>query len=391
MAQSQQDRPIWIISGTRPEVIKLAPVLRSLQHQFGNEAVHWISTGQHMQLESETLALFGITPHHRQPRRPEDKHIVDFDAHLIEGLTQLMRTEKPRLIVVQGDTASTFSGAFAGFHEGIPVAHVEAGLRSDSIHDPFPEESYRRMTDAMTVLHFAPSVLAVQNLQSEGYPADTIYCTGNTSIDALGMVDELQARASPDDPPLPPMAADRRLMMVTVHRRESWGAPMQDICLAIRDIVRRYDDLEVILPMHVNPKVRSTVLGVLEGEPRVHLTEPMAFAQFHAVMRRAHLILSDSGGISEEAPSYGVPTLILRNTTERPEAIKAGLALLAGTSRAAVFAAASRILDDPREHQAMQGGQNPYGDGRAAERIALGIARYLDGQQPALTKVEQFC
>ncbi len=390
MTVRQRDRLIWIVSGTRPEVIKLVPVFRALRQRFGDEGVQWISTGQHMHLELETLALFGVEPNHRLPRRRGDTRIVDFDAHLIEDLAHLMLEVRPDLVVVQGDTASTFSAAFAAFHAGIPISHVEAGLRSASIQDPFPEEAYRRMTDAMTVLHFAPSVLGVRNLISEGYPADSIFCTGNTSIDALRMVDDLEMRAPSDDPGLPPVSPDRRLVLATVHRRESWGAPMEQVCLAIRDVVQRYDDVEIILPMHVNPAVRTIVKGILDGQTRVHLTEPLPFSRVHAAMRQASLILTDSGGISEEAPSYGVPTVILRKTTERPEAVDAGMAYLVGTDRAAVFEAACRVLDGPGHKLVPGDPRNPYGDGRAADRIALGISRFLDGKRPILSESEQF-
>lgn len=379
--------PIWIVSGTRPEVIKLAPLYFALKKRFGAD-VRWISTGQHMALEEETLHAFAITPDVRVQRRHEGEAILDYDAHLIEGLARLQRDEPPRLVIVQGDTASTFSGAFAAFHASIPVAHVEAGLRSNDIYDPFPEEAYRRMVDTMTTLYFPPTGSAARNLIAEGVDPRRVMITGNTSVDALEMID-----GNPLMSPAPEGVSargDRRLIFVTMHRRESWGQPMENLCNAVRDIVRAHDDVEVVLPVHVNPEVRRTVRGILGAEPRVNLTEPLDYATCHYVIRRSHLILTDSGGVSEEAPSYHVPTLILRRTTERPEAVEAGIARLVGTDRARVLAEANRLLDDPDAYAAMKNNRNPYGDGRAADRITLAIARFFDGVEPLLSNEEQF-
>lgn len=387
MPQKTETGPIWILSGTRPEVIKLAPLYFAMKKRFGAD-VRWISTGQHMALEQETLDAFAITPDVRVQRRSVGEAILDYDAHLIEGLARLQREERPRLVVVQGDTASTFSGAFAAFHASVPVVHVEAGLRSRDIQDPFPEEAYRRMVDTMTTLFFPPTPLAAQNLISEGVDPGRVMITGNTSVDALAMID-----ANAAGPPVPEGLADtgdRRLVFVTMHRRESWGQPMEDLCHAVRDIVRGHDDVQVVLPVHVNPEVRTTVYDILGAEPRVSLTEPLGFAACHGIIRRSHLILSDSGGISEEAPSYHVPTLILRRTTERPEAVQAGLAKLVGTDRARVAAEAGRLLSDPQARAAMQSDRNPFGDGRAADRITLAIARFFDGVEPLLSQEEQF-
>jgi len=388
MSPKQLTGPIWIVAGTRPEVIKLAPVLNRVRSQFGAENVQWISTHQHMQLESKTMARFGITATHRLAERTVGGSITDFTIRTIEQLTALQEKVRPSLVVVQGDTSSTFAGALAAFHAGIPVAHVEAGLRTDDIHDPFPEEAYRRMTDAVADLHFAPTRAAADRLVSEGYARGMVFSTGNTSVDALQMIDHMDIGLAAADVPAIPDGA--RLLFVTVHRRESWGQPLENLCNAIRDIVEAFDDVHVVLPVHVNPVVRDTVRRVLQDVPRITLTAPLDFVTCHFLIRRAHLILTDSGGITEEAPSYGVPVLILRNATERPESIDAGLARLIGTNRETVVAAASEILRDPALHARMGILHNPFGDGRASERIVLGIKRYLADESPMLTDEEQF-
>ena len=388
MSSKRIQGPIWIISGTRPEVIKLAPVLNQARSQFGAQNVHWISTHQHLQLESDTLARFGITATHRLAERTGGGSITDFNLSTIAQLTALQERTRPSLVIVQGDTASTFAGAFAAFHAGIPIAHVEAGLRTDDIHDPFPEEAYRRMIDAVSDLHFAPTMMAAERLISEGYSAGTVFSTGNTAVDALQMIDHMDIGAAAAE--LPDIPDGARLLFVTAHRRESWGRPLEQLCMAIRDIVETFNDVHVVLPVHVNPIVRDTVRRVLKDVPRVTLTHPLDFAACHFLIRRSHLILTDSGGIAEEAPSYGVPTLILRNATERPESVDAGLAQLVGTDRNTVLAAASAILRNPALHTAMKASHNPYGDGRASERIVLGIERFLAQQLPVLSADEQF-
>jgi len=381
-------RPLWIVAGTRPEVIKLAPVYFSAQARFGKSAVQWISTGQHMQLEREMLAQFAITPDHNLNVRQESGTLVDVAERTIRALTKLQQDIKPALVIVQGDTVSTFAGAFAAFHAAIPVAHVEAGLRTSDIHDPFPEEAYRRMTDAMTDIHFPPTRMAGDNLRTEGYPEDTIYCTGNTAIDAVKMVDS--GALVPSAGEVVELPKQGRLLFVTMHRRESWGKPLEDLCATIRDIVEKYDDVHVVLPVHVNPIVRDTVFAMLKGVARVNLAPPLDFMACHSVIRKSYLIMTDSGGIAEEAPSYGVPVLVLRKVTERPEAAQAGLAILTGTDREKVFTAACNVLDDPQVHAQMRGEKSPYGDGQASARITLAIERYLAGDQPLLTADEQF-
>ena len=380
--------PIWVVAGTRPEVIKQAPVLGSARARFGHDAVQWVSTHQHLQLETDTMARFGITADHRLQERADGGSITEFNIRVIRQFTELQEKIRPGLVVVQGDTASTFAAAFSAFHADIPVAHVEAGLRTDDIHDPFPEEAYRRMTDAMADLHFAPTPAAAERLIAEGYNEEVVFSTGNTAVDALQMIDQMEpGRAATELPEIPEAA---RLVFVTMHRRESWGSVLEELCGAIRDIVSQFQDIHVVLPVHVNPTVQETVTKALRNVPRVILTPPLDFVACHMLIRKSHLIMTDSGGITEEAPSYNVPTLVLRNTTERPEAIDAGYARLVGTDRQRVVAAAGEILGNASVHLQMKSRENPYGDGHASERIALGIERFLTHQAPILPPSEQF-
>lgn len=388
MVSDKRKSPVWIIAGTRPEIIKLAPVFFRAREHLGKGAVQWISTGQHQSLEDDTLKGFGIEPDYRLAVRKADASLLDVNERTIRGLTELQRQIRPALAVVQGDTVSTFAAAFAAFHAGIPVAHVEAGLRSGDIHDPFPEEAYRRMTDALASIHFAPTGWAAGNLEAEGHRQGSVVVTGNTSIDALKMLDAMGTGSASVESLTGP--SDGRLVFVTLHRREAWGRPLEEMCQAIRELVERFDDIHIVLPLHVNPRVRGTVEPILQGIPRIVLTPPLDFVACHSFIRRSYLILTDSGGIQEEAPSYGVPVLVLRKVTERPEAVREGFAILAGTDRREILDSASRILEDPELHARMRARQNPFGDGKASERIVLAIERFLSGHPHLLTINEQF-
>ncbi len=379
---------IWIVAGTRPEVIKLAPVYHAARRTFGADAVHWISTGQHEALEVETLALFSIRPDRRLAVRGPDDTLVELIEKTVNALSDLQEIEKPALVVVQGDTLTTFAAAFAAFHANVPVAHVEAGLRTGDIHDPFPEEAYRRMTDAIADLHFPPTQREADTLLREGFRPETIAVTGNTAIDTLALVPGIAGTDAAD--PLSGLPDDARLAFVTLHRREAWGERLEAMCSAVRDLVRRFADLHVLLPVHVNPHVRGTVGRILGGVERIRLADPLDYAACQRVMRRSYLILTDSGGITEEAPSHGVPVVVLRDSTERPEALEAGVAVLAGTDHDRIVAAAVKILETPSLHDRMRSARNPFGDGEASRRIVTAIARYFDGTRPLLTPDEMF-
>jgi len=355
----------------------LALELRTRPAQFDTRVV---LTAQHRELCDEVLSIFGIAADTDLDIMRPRQSLADLTARLVSGLDAVFARDRPDAVLVQGDTTTTFAAALAAFYRGIPVGHVEAGLRTDQRRDPFPEEVNRRMTTTLADLHFAPTATARDALLAAGAPPDSVFVTGNTVIDAL-----LRVTAAADEPGALPgplsnpieVAAGRRLIAVTTHRRENWGAPLESICGAIGELVERYRDVEVVLPVHPNPAVREPIETALGGRERIRLVEPLGYRRFAALLRAAHLVLTDSGGIQEEAPSLGKPVLVLRRTTERPEAVAAGTARLVGTDRATIVAETSRLLDSPGEYERMARAVNPYGDGTASRRIADALAERL--------------
>jgi UDP-N-acetylglucosamine 2-epimerase len=336
-------------------------------------------TGQHRQMLDQMLAVFDIVPDHDLKIMQPDQDLFDVTARAVLGLRAVLDAEHPAAVLVQGDTTTALAAALAAFYRRVPVGHVEAGLRTDRRYDPFPEEMNRRLTTRLATWHYAPTARAVANLRAEGVPVEQIVMTGNTIVDALhGIV----ARFADGTAACPPaLAADvlsgRRLILVTGHRRENFGEGLRNICLALRDLAERHADAVIVYPVHLNPSVQRPVHDLLSGVPNIRLTAPLEYLPFVDLMRRAHLILTDSGGLQEEAPSLGVPVLVLRVTTVRPEAIEAGTALLSGTRREAIVAAAHRLLIDPAAHAAMRTASNPFGDGAAAPRIAAHLEQAL--------------
>ena len=381
--------PLTIVAGTRPEVIKLAPVYVAARRRFGEDGVRWVSTGQHRALEDETLRTFGIRTAHCLDAGDVQGSLIAVTSRILERLSPLLIHEAPAAVIVQGDTISAFAGAFAAFHARIPVVHVEAGLRTYDNFDPYPEEAYRRMIDALATVHLAPTAAAAAHLFAEGCGKNSVYVTGNTAVDALALIDGAAARAM-DSAALPNFPPGTRPLFVTLHRRESWGSRLREMCLAIRDIADRFDDVRVVFPVHVNPVVRNQVAPLLDDHPRIRLLDPLDYASCHVLIRRAHLILTDSGGIQEEAPSYGVPVLVLRERTERPEGIVDGTAVLVGTDRARIVDEATRLLSCPARRASFRDHPNPFGDGRAAERIVIAIERFMRGETTLLRDDEQF-
>lgn len=379
--------PILLIAGTRPEIIKLAPVYVAARALFDHDEIQWLSTGQHQALARETLAGFGIEPSHSLGLGDTGGSLLTMIERISHGIGDVLVAERPALAVVQGDTASAFAGAMAAFHHGIPVAHVEAGLRTYDNRDPYPEEAYRRMIDVIAAIRFAPTHGAAGHLRSEGCRESSIYVTGNTAVDAVALAGTAGTGQTDG---LVPHSPSARLLFVTLHRRESWGGPLEAMCLALRDIVERFDDVEIVLPLHVNPQVQRVIAPLLSGRARIKLLPPLDFASCQAVMKQAHLILTDSGGIQEEAPSHGVPVLVLRRSTERPEAVDAGLAIVTGTGREEIVEMASRLLQDTELHARMRDRRNPFGDGNAAARIAKALYRFVRDDYPLLTTQEQF-
>ena len=350
---------ILCVFGTRPEAIKLAPVIDELRRDPRFFDVRVCVTGQHREMLDQVLAMFGITPDVDLALMQRDQSLTDIAARVLTETRRVIDELAPRLVVVQGDTTSAMAAGLAAFYAGVDVAHVEAGLRSGDLRAPWPEEANRRLLSVVTRFHFAPTEEAKEHLLREG--AREVFVTGNTVIDALLRVGEVE---------LPFLSRDRRLVLVTGHRRENFGAGMESICHALADLARAFDDIEIVYPVHLNPNVREPVHAILGSEPRVHLIEPVDYAAFVSLMKRSTLILSDSGGVQEEAPSLGKAVLVMRDTTERPEAVRAGNVRLVGTSRERIVAEAAALLGDAAKLAEMAQVRHPFGDGHASERIA---------------------
>jgi UDP-N-acetylglucosamine 2-epimerase (non-hydrolysing) len=386
-AQRSADPVVALVAGTRPEVVKLAPVWHEAR-AAGGFATRWISTGQHGALERATCADLGVAPDLVLSPPDRDAGLPERTAHALAELAHAWRALAPRVVVVQGDTTTAFAAALAAFQAGVPVAHVEAGLRSFDPAHPFPEEAHRRMIAALTAVHLAHTEGAAANLIAEGMPRDAVLVTGNPGVDTQrrfppltkGTVLIADERADGRGP------EGERTLLVTLHRRESWDAALAGMCDAVAELAAGDPSLRVVWPVHVQPRVARVVRARLADAPRVDLLPPLGYRDFQALLARADLVLTDSGGVQEEAPEYGVPVLVLRESTERPEAVAHGFARVIGRSPEAVVAAAREALAAGR---VVPGGPNPFGDGRAAERIVLALARYLAGERPLLRKAEQ--
>jgi UDP-N-acetylglucosamine 2-epimerase (non-hydrolysing) len=375
-AGRMNSRTVWLIGGTRPEAIKLAPVVMALADQRSIRPVV-VATGQHPSMFQKGLATFGLQPDRElRPDRATGGQ-AELVAQLTERLDVELRVDSPDAVVVQGDTSSALVGALAAFWRQIRVVHLEAGLRSHDLAAPFPEEANRRMVDQIAALHLAPTQAAAANLLAEGIPAEKIEVIGNTVVDAVLMVAGTAQRfcEAALEPVDALMSAGRRLMLVTVHRRESWGQPMRSVLHAVGDILDRHPDLVAVLPVHPNPSVRADVVSVLGTDRRVIISPPVDYPDFVRLLELSALVLSDSGGIQEEAPSLGVPVLVLRDKTERLEAIQAGCAFLVGTDRLRIVAEASRLLSGGVWRTSIS--SNPFGDGHAGERAAIALARLV--------------
>jgi UDP-N-acetylglucosamine 2-epimerase (non-hydrolysing) len=360
------------VVGTRPEAIKMAPVIKALRRTRGTRPVV-VVTAQHREMVDQMLEVLSIRPDHDLDIMSPRQTLSQTTSRVLRGLEAVIREEQPAMVLVQGDTTSTFAGALAAYYAKVPVGHVEAGLRTGCKMNPYPEEMNRRLAGVLTDLHFAPTPGAARALRCEGIAPRDIVTTGNTVIDALlGMAKRARRKSVVG---LPPLARGRKMILVTAHRRESWGPKLRDVCLAIRDIVTREPGVDVVFPVHLNPAVQETVrpeLGRMEG---VHLIEPQDYEAFVYLMKQCDLIITDSGGIQEEAPSLGKPVLVIREVTERPEAVEAGTARLVGTSRSKIRGAALELLRSEKAYRAMVKKKNPYGDGHAADRIVRAILR----------------
>jgi UDP-N-acetylglucosamine 2-epimerase (non-hydrolysing) len=372
---------ILIIAGTRPEVIKMAPVIRELERRAERFAPALVTTGQHREMLDQVMAGFGLKPQIDLELMEPAQSLARLTSRALVALSDLFKELRPRAVLIQGDTTTAMAAALAAFYQGITVGHVEAGLRSFNRRSPFPEEMNRRIAGCVADLHFAPTELARRHLLNEGVAAGSVFVTGNTIVDALN---SLAVADRFDDEQLARVDFDRRrVLLVTAHRRESFGEPLRAICRALAAIVRQFENVELIYPVHLNPEVRTLVHAEIGDVRRIHLIAPTSYGDLLRLLRRCYLVLTDSGGIQEEAPSFHKPVLVLRDVTERQELIEAGAGRLVGTDTGRILEEASRLLSDDEAYRAMSGVENPFGDGHAAERIAQILEDRLQDSLPA--------
>jgi UDP-N-acetylglucosamine 2-epimerase (non-hydrolysing) len=375
-------KKIMLVFGTRPEAVKMAPLALALRNVDWCEPIIAV-TAQHREMLDQVMELFGLTADYDLDMLTPGQTLTDVTTKALNGLGPIMEAVKPDCVVVQGDTTTTFAGALAAFYRQIPVVHMEAGLRTDDPLSPFPEEINRRLTTQLTTLHLAATPTSAANLWRDGIKREHICITGNTVIDALHWAvdrkpayDNAQLEAIDD--------SGRKVLLVTAHRRESWGEGMRQIGIALRTIAERYPDLEIVFPIHKNPLVRDSIVPAVAGLNNVTILEPLAYGAFSRIMNRATIVLTDSGGVQEEAPSLGKPVLVMRDTTERPEAVAAGTARLIGTDSDRIVSAVTELLDDPAAFALMANAVNPYGDGLASQRTIEAMAHLFGlGQRPA--------
>lgn len=378
-------KKILTVFGTRPEAIKMAPLLMALKNVPELEARVCV-TGQHREMLHQVLEIFSIVPDFNLDLMREGQDLYDLTSRVLLGMRGVLAQYRPDMVLVHGDTTTTFAATLAAFYQKIPVGHVEAGLRTHDLHSPWPEEANRALTGRLAACHFAPTSTSKANLVAEGVPADNVFVTGNTVIDALHYVLDQLERDAPRRARVQAHVAAagyapgaRRMVLVTGHRRENFGDGFERIFTALRTLAQRFGEVDFVYPVHLNPRVREPAHALLSGIGNVHLIEPLEYEPFVYLMSRSHFIISDSGGIQEEAPSLGKPVLVTRDTTERPEAVQAGTVQLVGTDAQRIVAAASGLLERPALHEQMSKAHNPYGDGRAAERIASHLrARFGD-------------
>ncbi len=364
---------VMVVFGTRPEAIKMAPVVKELERVADIETVV-VVTAQHREMLDQVLHLFDIKPKYDLNLMKDKQDLYSITSGVLTGLKEVLEKEKPDLVLVHGDTTTTFTASLAAFYQRIPVGHVEAGLRTKNKYSPYPEEMNRVLTGRLTELHFAPTDTARDNLLAEATASFKIWVTGNTVIDAL--LETVKENYSFNDS-VANIDFNRRIILVTTHRRENWGDKMREIYAALIDLVNEFEDIELVFPVHMNPTVRDIAVEMLGNRDRVHLIEPLDYEPFANLMSKCYLVLTDSGGLQEEAPSLGKPVLVLRDTTERPEAVRAGTVKLVGTVRDNIYKEAKLLLTDATEYHKMAQAINPYGDGKAAKRIVKVVKEFL--------------
>lgn len=368
----KQPIKVMTIFGTRPEAIKMAPLVLELQKNPEYFTPIVTVTAQHRQMLDQVLHIFGITPDYDLNIMKDRQTLIDITTRGLEGLDEVMKKVMPDIVLVHGDTTTTFIASLAAFYNQIPVGHVEAGLRTWNKYSPYPEEMNRQLTGVLSDLHFAPTQKSAHNLMAENKDKLQIFITGNTAIDALKTTVRKEYQHEVLD-----RLGDDRLILLTAHRRENLGDPMRNIFRAVKRIVEEQPDIQVVYPVHLNPVVREIAAEILKDDPRIHLIEPLDVIDFHNFASRAYLILTDSGGVQEEAPSLGVPVLVLRDTTERPEGIDAGTLKLVGTDEETIYQVATQLLINQAAHGEMSQAANPYGDGHASKRICQAIRYYF--------------
>lgn len=357
---------VMIIFGTRPEAIKVAPIIKELEKREETKPIVCV-TAQHREMLDQVLEYMEIKPDYDLNIMKQGQTLSEITTRALIGLEEVIREAKPDIVLVHGDTTTTFAGALAAFYNMVPIGHIEAGLRTYNKYSPYPEEMNRQMVSNLTDFHFAPTEEAKENLVKEGKEQNKIYVTGNTAIDALKLTVKEESKTSDD-----------KIILLTAHRRENIGSKMENIFKAVKRIAEEYKDIKIIYPIHKNPKVREIAKEILENQKNIEIIEPLEVIDFHNMINKSYLILTDSGGIQEEAPALGKPVLVLRDTTERPEGIKAGTAKLVGTDEHKIYEETKKLIEDKEEYNKMAQAINPYGDGLASQRIVDIIIKNLE-------------
>ena len=373
---------VMVVFGTRPEAIKMAPLVLELQKHSDSIETITVVTAQHRQMLDQVLETFSIEPHYDLDIMGKNQSLLDITGKILEKFDPVVKQELPDIILVHGDTTTTFAASLVAFYNQVRIGHVEAGLRTFDKYSPFPEEMNRQMTDSLADLYFAPTSESKENLLKENHPESAIVITGNTAIDAL----KLTVQSDYYHDVLDQLDPDKKLVLVTMHRRENQGQPMRNVFTALREMVDLHQEIEVVYPVHLSPAVQEAAKDILAGHERIHLIEPLDVLDFHNLASRSYFIMTDSGGVQEEAPSLGKPVLVLRDTTERPEGVRAGTLKLVGTDPVRVKEAMAALLTDETLYRQMSQAPNPYGDGRASERIVQSIQQYFG----AVTSVSEF-
>ncbi len=370
---------VMTVFGTRPEAVKMCPLVKELEKRDEIESLVCV-TGQHREMLDQVLRVFDVTPDDDLAIMEPNQSLSTITHKALTGMERVIKERRPDIVLVHGDTTTTFAAALAAYYQQVPIGHVEAGLRTYDKYSPFPEEMNRQLADVLCDMFFAPTLLSARNLAEEGKPYEKIYVTGNTAIDAM----RTTVSGEYTHPVLDAIEKTDRIIYMTAHRRENIGEGLVHICQAALSLVTDFEDVHVIYPVHLNPKVRDTVFSILGNHPRVHLMDPLEVVDNHNFMARAKLILTDSGGIQEEAPSLGIPVLVMRDTTERPEGVTTGALKLVGTDVDGIYGEAATLLRDADAYRKMSGKKNPYGDGRASERIVDAILyQFGRGKRPA--------